>query len=190
MINAALKVFSQSGYRHASTDDIVREAGISKGLLFHYFGSKIGLYTFLFEYSVRFMLLELSREVKTSETDFFELIRQIERARMQVMKIYPYMQQFINRGMKEDCPEALEATQDRRRDYRERMDAYFMQPDYSIYAPVTDSQRLQRLTDYMLAGVTEQMAERYDFTAEKLYQEICAYLDILQKAFGGKKIEK
>ena len=36
MINAALKVFALNGYRHASTDDIVREAAISKGLLFHY----------------------------------------------------------------------------------------------------------------------------------------------------------
>ena len=36
MINAALKVFAINGYRHASTDEIVREAGISKGLLFHY----------------------------------------------------------------------------------------------------------------------------------------------------------
>ena len=35
MINAALCVFAQNGYRHASTDTIVKEAGISKGLLFH-----------------------------------------------------------------------------------------------------------------------------------------------------------
>ena len=46
MINAALKVFGMRGYQFASTDDIVREAGISKGLLFHYFGSKLGLYSF------------------------------------------------------------------------------------------------------------------------------------------------
>ena len=37
MISAALKVFAINGYRHASTDDIVKEANISKGLLFHYF---------------------------------------------------------------------------------------------------------------------------------------------------------
>ena len=37
MINAALKVFSQYGYNHASTDEIVKEAQIIKGLLFHYF---------------------------------------------------------------------------------------------------------------------------------------------------------
>ena len=85
MINASLKIFSRGGYRHASTDDIVKEAGISKGLLFHYFGSKLGLYGFLFDYSVRFMLLELSREVKRSETDYFALTKQMEQARMQVM---------------------------------------------------------------------------------------------------------
>ena len=77
MINASLKIFSRGGYRHASTDEIVKEAGISKGLLFHYFGSKLGLYGFLFDYSARFMLLELSREVKRSETDYFALTKQI-----------------------------------------------------------------------------------------------------------------
>ena len=78
MINASLKIFSRGGYRHASTDEIVKEAGISKGLLFHYFPTKLGLYGFLFDYSARFMLLELSREVKRSETDYFALTKQME----------------------------------------------------------------------------------------------------------------
>ena len=38
IINAALKIFAMQGYRHGSTDDIVKEAAISKGLLFHYYG--------------------------------------------------------------------------------------------------------------------------------------------------------
>ncbi|MFR7842234.1 MAG: TetR/AcrR family transcriptional regulator [Gallintestinimicrobium sp.] len=102
MINASLKIFSRGGYRHASTDEIVKEAGISKGLLFHYFGSKLGLYGFLFDYSARFMLLELSREVKRSETDYFALTKQMEQARMQVMKLYPYMQRFLDVAVKEE----------------------------------------------------------------------------------------
>ncbi len=44
IINAALKSFALNGYKKTSTDVIVREAGISKGLLFHYFISKQGLY--------------------------------------------------------------------------------------------------------------------------------------------------
>lgn len=88
MINASLKIFALNGYKHASTDDIVTEAGISKGLLFHYFGSKLGLYTFLYDYSVRFMKLELTRGVveTNNKADYFELRKQIEFAKMQVLK--------------------------------------------------------------------------------------------------------
>ena len=63
MINASLKVFAMNGYAHASTDDIVREAGISKGLLFHYFVSKLGLYSFIYDYSIRYVILELTTGV-------------------------------------------------------------------------------------------------------------------------------
>ena len=180
MINAALKVFSKNSYRHASTDEVVKEAGISKGLLFHYFGSKAGLYEFLFDYSVRFMLLELSREVDRSETDFFELIRQMERARMQVMKLYPYMQQFLNLCLKETCPEA-ERIAERRADYEERMLSYTRQSDYSVFAGIGEPERALGLVRYTIAGITEEMSGRYDFTPEKLYEEICSYLDILRR---------
>lgn len=181
IINAALKVFARSSYKHASTDDIVKEAGISKGLLFHYFESKIGLYAFLYDYSVRFMLLELSREVDRSETDFFVLTRQMEEARMQVMKLYPYMQQFLNLGLKEECPEAVTQIEERRADYGERMRAYTMQADYSVFAGIGDSDRMIRLMRYTIDGITAEVSARYDFTPEKLYREICEYIDMLQR---------
>ncbi len=187
IINAALSVFAAEDYRHASTDDVVRRAGISKGLLFHYFESKLGLYGFLFDYSVRFMLLEYSHEVKRSETDFFELVRQTERAKMQVMKLYPCMQQFINRGMAEDCPEAAEAIGQRRQDYREWMESCFMQADYSVYAGIGEPARLINLVRYVIRGVTEDVTLRYDFTPEKLYGEVGAYIDLLQSAWTDKK---
>lgn len=40
IINAAMKEFALKGYKNASTNEIVKEAGISKGLLFHYFTNK------------------------------------------------------------------------------------------------------------------------------------------------------
>ena len=98
MINAALKIFAQNGYRHASTDDIVREAAISKGLLFHYFGSKLGTYTFVYDYSVRYMVLELKAAVSATEADPFEIWKQIEQAKLQALRRYPYVQQFLTRS--------------------------------------------------------------------------------------------
>ncbi len=37
-------LFGQHGYRETKTDQIAEEAGVSKGLLFHYYGNKGGLY--------------------------------------------------------------------------------------------------------------------------------------------------
>lgn len=95
MINAALKIFAVNGYQKASTDDIVKEAGISKGLLFHYFGSKAGVYIFMYEYSSRFMTMELKRAVSLREKDLFLLLKQMEEAKSVLLANYPYMQKFL-----------------------------------------------------------------------------------------------
>lgn len=56
ILNAAIKVYVQKGYDHASTNEIVKEAGISKGLLFHYFKNKKTLYLFLFDHCVEVVM--------------------------------------------------------------------------------------------------------------------------------------
>lgn len=40
ILEAAMKVFSRSGFQQASVDDIVEESGLSKGALYWYFKSK------------------------------------------------------------------------------------------------------------------------------------------------------
>ncbi|MFD6209493.1 TetR/AcrR family transcriptional regulator, partial [Peribacillus sp. NPDC060253] len=56
IINAAIKEFAQKGYDNASTNEIVKEAGISKGLLFHYFQNKKQLYLFLYEHMIDILM--------------------------------------------------------------------------------------------------------------------------------------
>ena len=108
MINAALKVFAENGFRRASTDEMVKEAGISKGLLFHYFISKTGLYEFVFDYSVKYLMMEMTSAVNAQETDYFVIRRQMEKAKTVAMKNFPFMQIFLLRAGQEDVPEAVE----------------------------------------------------------------------------------
>ena len=42
-MDAALRVFAQRGFARASNKDVAREAGITPGLIYHYFPSKEGL---------------------------------------------------------------------------------------------------------------------------------------------------
>lgn len=44
ILKACFSEFAQYGYEKANTNRICEMAGVSKGLLFHYFGSKKGLY--------------------------------------------------------------------------------------------------------------------------------------------------
>jgi AcrR family transcriptional regulator len=53
ILDAALAVFSRSGYHSASIDDIAREAGVSKALIYEHFASKQELYADLIARNVR-----------------------------------------------------------------------------------------------------------------------------------------
>ena len=124
MINAALRVFAENGYRHASTDTIVKEAGISKGLLFHYFTSKMGLFSFLFDYSVRYMLFEYDRLISAKETDYFKIRKEMERAKLNVLRSYPYMNEFIEKSLQENQLDVIETIEIPKNNYLETLDKY------------------------------------------------------------------
>ena len=184
MINAALKVFALNGYRHASTDDMVREAAISKGLLFHYFGSKLGLYTFVYDYSVRYMTLELGTSVDASETDLFELFKQTEGARMRAMRGYPYMQQFLNRCQAEDVSEALLAIEEKRNLLNETYENIWSRSDVKGLPAGVDSEKLRKMLDLTIKGLMTERFMDASFQPEMLYQEIVDYLDMMKRLTG------
>ena len=181
MINAALKVFAIQGYRHGSTDDIVREAAVSKGLLFHYFGNKVGVYQFIYDYSVRYMTLELRSSVDSKESDLFTVLKQMERARMHAMRGYPYMQQFLNRSMSEDCYEALLAVEEKKNVLEEACAAIDAQIDYTALPAGIDGEKLRKMLDFTIKGLMKERFQNASFQPEMLYEEVCDYLDVMRK---------
>ena len=60
IINAAIEEFARYPFEKASTNNIVKKAGISKGLLFHYFDSKQALYEKLIGFVIN-MLYQIGR---------------------------------------------------------------------------------------------------------------------------------
>lgn len=180
MINASLKVFAKNGYEHASTDDIVREAGISKGLLFHYFISKLGLYSFIFDYSVRYLMLELSTGVASGETDYFELQRQIRNAQLQVMKNYPYMIRFMQTSKKEVVSEALIETEDKRDILPQQYEQIMSRADLTRFKTDADLRKLGKVIEYTEKGLMEEHFDNDSFQPEIYYHEFMQYLDMMK----------
>ncbi|MFB3163710.1 TetR/AcrR family transcriptional regulator [Neobacillus sp. 179-J 1A1 HS] len=105
IINAAIKEFAQKGYDNASTNEMVKEAGISKGLLFHYFKNKKQLFFFLFDYCYNLVADEFYKKVDLTEPDFFKRIRQSVHIKMDLQTKYPDILTFIQEAFMQDSPE-------------------------------------------------------------------------------------
>lgn len=181
MINAALKVFGMNGYRHAGTDEIVREAALSKGLLFHYFENKIGAYTFSYDYSVRYLSMELKSNVDPDEKDMFKIIKQRELAHMVAMRGYPYMRQFIVRSLYEDVSEALLAIETKRDAIMSVYESIDQQMDFSLLPPETDGEKLRNMLAITINGLLKERLRDGTFQPEMHFADICAYLEMVRK---------
>lgn len=183
MINAALKIFALNGYVHASTDDIVKEACISKGLLFHYFESKIGVYSFIYDYSARYMALEFSTAVDPSETNFMTIRKQMEAAKMQAMKNYPYMQLFLNSCEKETFPEAILEIESKRKAYENAIGTILARADHEALKAVKNYEEKLKVLDYTVDELMEESFRLNTFNPEMLYEETIKYIEIIEKLF-------
>lgn len=180
MINGALKIFALNGYQKASTDDIVKEAGISKGLLFHYFGSKAGLYIFVYEYSSRYMSMELQRAISLREKDFFRLLMQMEDAKNVLLRNYPYMQKFL---FGQEVPEE-ENIKDKVKDFTglvaSAMEEVLERADYDRILEDVDKKLLIRSVNYVTRGLMETaLTEKLD--PDFVHKEAVAYCEMMRR---------
>lgn len=187
MINAALKVFAKYGYGHASTDDIVREAAISKGLLFHYFESKLGTYAFVYQYSVRYVILELGTagigKKETGKKDIFTIARQLEQARWQILKGYPYLLGFLKKADGEEVSEALAETESMKEKLRETVEKIKDSIDPEGLPAGTDVNRLFSVLQFTMDGLMKEQFDRGAFQPDMLHEEVLAYISMLEQAY-------
>lgn len=94
IINSAMKEFSKNTFQKASTNVIVEEAGISKGLLFHYFGTKDKLYKYLEYFSIKVITEKIVDELDWEQRDIFLRLKEISLIKFNILQEYPYLAEF------------------------------------------------------------------------------------------------
>ena len=81
ILDAALKEFGRFGYGAASMNRLVRSAGISKGAIFKYFGTKAGLFDYIYRSSLEEVKEQLRTVRDSSLTEpFFDRLEKVLRA--------------------------------------------------------------------------------------------------------------
>ena len=187
ILNAAIKVFALNGYRKASTDVIVTEAGISKGLLFHYFTNKLSLYEYIIDYSIKYMNFEFTTSVSKYEKDFFELQMMMEQAKIRVMKIYPYMQQFLASLKYETDAKAKAVIGENAYALESMFNVIYKQADTSKFEGYVVVQKVVDMIRWMSDGYLREHLVEGDTDVDVLVSEFSKYLKMLRAHFyrGG-----
>ena len=180
IISAAQKAFALYGYMHASTDLIVRDAGISKGLLFHYFETKLGLYTFVYDYSVRFTGISFTTNVSRDERDFFTLAEQVERAWADAMQQFPYIRLFLSGAEADDTPEAASSILGSREKYELMLQGVRERASNARFIPDADPARIEKMISFTGEGILRQALHDGTFSPDGYREEITAYIRMMK----------
>ncbi|MDR2714779.1 MAG: TetR/AcrR family transcriptional regulator [Coriobacteriales bacterium] len=108
IIDAALAVFGRNGYKKASVADIAAEAGIGKGMVIYYFGSKKNLYFFLAEHCEKILMEAVEGGIDKNVTDFFDKIKMATEVKVSMMKKHPAILSFLAKFYYETDPEVAD----------------------------------------------------------------------------------
>lgn len=187
IINCALEEFSKHNYEKASTNSIVKAAGVSRGLMYHYFDDKKELYDFLIEFSVTILLDAFKKDFDWRVTDLGARMKQSIRIKLEVLSRYPYMFDFyighINRQVITQMnPEIMsQLIEIKQMFFRENI-------DQSVFAEGLDVDKAIQTIKWTM----EKFSEEYQYQVREknkpinlveVFKEADAYVDFLIKAF-------
>lgn len=180
ILQACIEEFAQKGYALASTNAIVKRAGIPKGTLFYFFGSKKDLYLYVIDHAVARFAAEF-RQISASldagqPSDLFERLLHRGAARMQFVVQEPllyqiFYQAFIN------TPDEIEAE---------------MQTRFEAYAQTSGGRLLDGLdTSKFREGIQpEKAVELVTLVLEGLFNRYLAAFKRLPPDEALKMMEK
>lgn len=95
ILNAAFSEFSKNGYKKTSAADIASAAGISKAMLFYYFGNKKSMYLYMADFCHKIIINKINASVNGKVTDFFDKIKLSSEIKMSMIVHYPAMLLFM-----------------------------------------------------------------------------------------------
>lgn len=111
IIDKGIELFSKASFADVSTDLITQEAGISKGLLFHYFGSKKNFYLYLLEYAIN--LLTANGNPQAFENKgFYEILFENMDRKVRLVKEHPNETYFLRFASKEESKQVAKEKQE------------------------------------------------------------------------------
>ena len=187
IINAALEEFGKHEFDKASTNTIVKNAGISKGLLFHYFETKRSLVEYLESYVIKKVISTLQEELDWEESDFFNRMKQIAMIKGRLTLRFPYIFEFFTNLIQTmDYDTLMKYREDFAPGLMEKVYTYNI--DYSNFKTGLDMEKTMKIINWVIEKYSIELLDELKRTKEPwdyeaINKEFELYMDILKEAF-------
>ncbi|AGK97534.1 TetR/AcrR family transcriptional regulator [Clostridium pasteurianum] len=182
IIDACIKEFSKNGYVNASTNNIVLNAGISKGSLFNYFDSKKKLYLYILDYAINFYVNLMLKKMKINNPDILKRILEWAELKLSIAMEQPIAYQFFATAFI-NIPEELKADIEIRYNklYAEGYKLTVEDIDYTLFRDDIDKQKAIELIIMSMNGILEKYISLYKSLEDNGYNQIPQAYDQLKE---------
>lgn len=156
IITKGIEIFSKFSFVEARTDLITHEAGISKGLLFYYFGNKKNFYLYLFKHTVDLLTQDL--EYEGTYDNFYEIIFYMMDMKYNLITKYPNETKFLNMVSKETHKEVS-------KDIRNILSIYH--------------KKSKEKSSKIILSAAKKLKLRQDIDTQKIIESLSLYIDAI-----------
>jgi len=184
IIDAALKCFGTNGYKKSSISDISTAAGISKAMIFHYFGTKKAFYFYLIDLCGNTLINEIEKRFDYTITDFFDRIKLSSNIEMSVMKKHPGIPSFLTSmyfEKDEEVKEDIKAVLAKGEDIRNKI--AFEGMDTSKFKEGIDPKLVMKMLLWLTDGYVNQLSSKAKLDYDGLFDEFDECLNLLKNNF-------
>lgn len=188
ILSTGIKEFSQKSYKDVSTESITKKCQISKGILFHYFGSKKQYYLYCLEKSMERLTAKTENVVKG---DFYEILFESMNRKISICMQYKDEMHMVNMASRDASAEIAEGKEEIIQRYRNRIQLESARTLKTAVSTLEfkDADKVQTtiaglhiyinavLNKYLLQY--QQTPDRFFENSEKIKEEMKEYLDMM-----------
>lgn len=189
ILEAALVEFANKGYRKASTNTIVREAKVSKGLLFHYFISKKELYIRIYKYALETITNELYEGVNFADRDVLNRLSASTIQKIESYRKHPLFVKLFENNLSVEDDEIVARTNKFSQEIAvESYNKLFSNIDYFFFSDRVNINHALEVVKWTIDRISNNwlVQNEYklvDVSYDTLIDEINIYLDLFRSAF-------
>lgn len=189
IVGTGIQEFSAKAYKDVSTDAITKACGISKGLLFHYFGSKKEFYLYCLDKALKRLM---DQQAVAHKGGFYDILFTFLDQKIRLFKLHPQEIHFLNMASCENTKEVAEGIKQVVGEYNKiiQIQSMFRMRTAVSTLPLKNPEK-QRVMEGLLLYVNaviqkylniyQETPELFCINAEMIKMEMKEYLELMLK---------